>query len=65
VLEGEVLLGVAQPDVEAEPGSGSSTTDEVSLLSLIRGQTVLLPASLGAVPIAPRDHAALLDMYLP
>ena len=37
----------------------------VSLLALIAGQTILLPASIGAVTIAPRDAAALLDIYLP
>jgi mannose-6-phosphate isomerase len=64
VLEGEVLLSRSGEEVQSHV-AGSSTSDEVSLLSLIRGQTVLLPASLGAVTIAPRGNASLLDMYLP
>ena len=64
VLEGEVLLSRSGEAVQSHV-AGSSTSDEVSLLSLIRGQTVLLPASIGAVTIAPRERAALLDMYLP
>lgn len=64
VLEGEVLLSPSGEQVQTHVAS-SSTSDEVSLLSLIRGQTVLLPASLGAVTIAPRGKAAFLDMYLP
>jgi mannose-6-phosphate isomerase class I len=64
VLEGEVLLSRSGEQVQTHV-AGSSTSDEVSLLSLIRGQTVLLPASIGAVTIAGRGQAALLDMYLP
>ena len=64
VLEGEVLLSRSGESIHSHV-AGSSTSDEVSLLSLIRGQTVLLPASIGAVTIAGRERAALLDMYLP
>jgi mannose-6-phosphate isomerase len=64
VLEGEVLLSRSGESIHSHV-AGSSTSDEVSLLSLIRGQTVLLPASLGPVTIAGRERAALLDMYLP
>ena len=64
VLEGEVLLSRSGEDIQIHV-AGSSTSDEVSLLSLIRGQTVLLPASLGPVTLAARERAALLDMYLP
>jgi mannose-6-phosphate isomerase len=64
VLEGEVLLSRSGEAVQSHV-AGSSTSDEVSLLSLIRGQTVLLPASIGAVTVAPRGQGALLDMYLP
>jgi mannose-6-phosphate isomerase len=64
VLEGEVLLSRSGESIHSHV-AGSSTSDEVSLLSLIRGQTVLLPASLGPVTIAARERAALLDMYLP
>jgi mannose-6-phosphate isomerase len=65
VLEGEVLLSGSSPQVEAGRRIGASTSDEVSLLSLIRGQTVLLPASLGQITVASRDAAVMLDMYLP
>ncbi len=65
VLEGEVLLGCSAPDVAAGQRPGASTSDEVSLLALVRGQTALLPASLGEVSLAPRQSAALLDIYLP
>ena len=34
-------------------------------LHLSRGQTVLLPASLGAVPLLAKETCTLLDMYLP
>jgi len=65
VLEGEVLLSGSGPQVELGRKPGATTTDEVSLLSLIRGQTVLLPACLGEVTVASRDSAVMLDMYLP
>jgi mannose-6-phosphate isomerase len=65
VLEGEVLLGCSAPDVAAGQLPGASASDEVALLSLVRGQTVLLPASLGEVSLAPRHSAVLLDIYLP
>jgi mannose-6-phosphate isomerase len=61
VLEGELFVGSAQ----AVTSRGNTTSDEVSLLSLIPGQTVLLPASLPAVTIAPRETSVFLDMYLP
>lgn len=65
VLEGEVLLGASGDDVQSHQAAGSTTTDEVLLFSLIPGQTVLVPASLGAITIAPRERVTLLDMYLP
>lgn len=61
VLEGELFVGSSQ----AVESRGSTTSDEVSLLSLIRGQTVLIPASLPGVTLAPRGECILLDMYLP
>jgi mannose-6-phosphate isomerase len=65
VLEGEVLLSGSSPQVESGRKLGASTSDEVSLLSLIRGQTVLLPACLGQITVASRESAVMLDMYLP
>jgi mannose-6-phosphate isomerase len=65
VQEGEVLLSRSGDEVRSHSAAGSSTSDEVSLLALIAGQTILLPASIGAVTIAPRGAATLLDMYLP
>jgi mannose-6-phosphate isomerase len=65
VLEGEVLLGCSSLDVAAGQRPGATTSDEVSLLSLVRGQTVLLPACLGEVSLAPRRSAVVLDVYLP
>lgn len=65
LLDGEVLLSGSGPQVESGRKLGATTTDEVSLLSLIRGQTVLLPACLGQVSVASRDSAVMLDMYLP
>jgi hypothetical protein len=35
------------------------------LLSLVRGQTALLPACWGPVTIAPRETAVMIEMYLP
>lgn len=64
VLEGEVLLG-SGPEAAAHLSHGSTTSDEVSLLSLLRGQTVLIPASLTSIALAPLGRAVLLDMYLP
>jgi mannose-6-phosphate isomerase len=65
VLEGEVF--VASEDLH--PGYLATqtmpTTDEVFVLSLIRGQTTLLPAGLGPVTVAPRSRAVVLDIYLP
>jgi mannose-6-phosphate isomerase len=61
VLAGELFVGSSQ----AVESRGSTTSDEVSLLSLIRGQTVLIPASLPGVTLAPRGECTLLDRYLP
>jgi mannose-6-phosphate isomerase len=61
VLEGELFLGSSQAVV----ARGNTTSDEVSLLSLIRGQTVLVPACLPSVTVAPREQCVFLDMYLP
>jgi len=65
VLEGEMLLSGSAPQVESGRRLGASTSDEVSLLSLIRGQTVLVPACLGEITVAARDAAVMLDVYLP
>jgi mannose-6-phosphate isomerase class I len=61
VLDGELFVGSAQ-----EVGDrGNTTSDEVSLFSLIRGQTLLVPASVTDVTVAPRERCVFLDMYLP
>jgi mannose-6-phosphate isomerase len=65
VLEGEILLGATAADVEAHRRPGATTCDEVSLVSLVRGQTVLVPACLSAITVAPRERAVVIDMYLP
>jgi mannose-6-phosphate isomerase len=65
VLEGEALLGVSSPAAAARTHAGSTTNNEVSLLTLFRGQTVLLPASLPSVLVGTTGRAVLLDMYLP
>jgi mannose-6-phosphate isomerase len=65
VIEGEALLGGSADEAIAAKQPGSTTSDEVTLLSLIRGQTVLLPASITAATIAPRKRCVLLDIYLP
>ena len=61
VIEGELFAGA--------PGALDSNrpiaADNVMVLALKRGQTILLPASLGEVAIAPRQECVLLDMYLP
>jgi mannose-6-phosphate isomerase len=61
VLEGELFLGSSQ----AVDSRGNTTSDEVGLLSLIRGQTVLVPASYSRATVAPREECVFLDMYLP
>jgi mannose-6-phosphate isomerase len=53
VLEGTVDIGW-EGDAHAGPSAPLSC-----------GQTILLPASLGAVLLSPRTACALLDMYLP
>jgi mannose-6-phosphate isomerase len=65
VLEGELFLASEALNADRLATQSTPTTDEVSLLSLIRGHSVLLPASLGPVTIAPRDKAVAIDMYLP
>jgi mannose-6-phosphate isomerase len=65
VLAGDLLLGASPPDIESGSQPGASTGNEVSLLSLTRGQTVLIPASLPSVALSPRERCTLLDMYLP
>jgi len=65
VLAGDLLLGASPPDIDSGRQLGASTSNEVSLLSLTRGQTVLVPASLPPVALAPRERCTLLDMYLP
>lgn len=61
VLDGELFVGSAQAVGER----GNTTSDEVSLFSLIRGQTLLVPASVTDVTVAPRQRCVFLDMYLP
>jgi mannose-6-phosphate isomerase len=56
VLDGE--LTVSTTDVP-------DAADETSQLILLRGQTVLLPASVGKVAIIPRGECRFLDIYLP
>jgi len=65
VLEGDLLLGASPREANVARQLGTSTSNEVSLLPLGRGQTVLLPACLPPVAIAPRQSGTLLDMYLP
>ncbi len=61
VLDGELFVGSAA----AVAARGNTTSDEVSLFSLIRGQTLLVPASVTDVTVAPREKCVFLDMYLP
>jgi len=61
VLEGELFVGASS----AVGARGSTTSDEVSLCSLIVGQTVLVPASIRQLSVAPRETCVFLDMYLP
>ncbi len=61
VLDGELFVGSTQ----AVSTRGNTTSDEVSLFSLIRGQTLLIPASVTDVTVAPRERCVFLDMYLP
>jgi mannose-6-phosphate isomerase len=61
VLEGELFVG-ASSTVSAR---GSSTSDELSLCSLIAGQTLLVPASIRDLTVAPRERCVFVDMYLP
>lgn len=65
VLEGEALIGVSSSEAASRPLVGSTTSNEVSLLTLHRGQTVLLPACLPPVLLGTHDRTVLLDMYLP
>jgi mannose-6-phosphate isomerase len=61
VLEGELYLSVA-----GDATSGSNTTsDQVSIFSLIAGQTLLVPASVERVSVASPTTCVFLDMYLP
>jgi mannose-6-phosphate isomerase len=65
VLAGDLLLGASSAAAEAARQLGASTSNEVALLALSRGQTVLLPAALPSVALAPRGPCTLLDMYVP
>jgi mannose-6-phosphate isomerase len=55
VLEGSVTLRSAEPRETANPWPRHLT----------RGQTILLPATVGAVELESSSTAVLLDMYLP
>ena len=61
VLEGEALVGPAS-DISKplEPAA-----DGVWMHSLVRGQTLLVPASIGNLAVRPRGRSVLLDMYVP
>lgn len=65
VLAGEVLISAAGASIADETESISATTDEMSLVTLLQGQTALIPACLPPVAVAPRQQAVMLDMYLP
>lgn len=65
VIEGEALLGVQQPGADGREVSSSTTSNEVSLVTLLRGQTALVPACLPPVLVGARESAVVLDMYLP
>lgn len=65
VLEGEALLGVSLPGSSSRNITASTTSNEVSLVTLLKGQTVLLPACLPPILIGSTSRAVLLDMYLP
>jgi mannose-6-phosphate isomerase len=61
VLEGELLLGSAS----VLGGGGEPAADDLSVFSLVRGQTLLVPASARGLAVLPRGSCVLLDMYLP
>ena len=61
ILAGEALVGPANDLI----GPGEPAADNVSILSLARGQTLLLPASVGDLAVRPHGACVLLDMYLP
>jgi len=61
VLAGELLVGAA----DAIRPLGSTTSDQVSIISLIAGQTLLVPASASELTVAPRETCEFLDIYLP
>jgi mannose-6-phosphate isomerase len=61
VLEGELFVGSSR----ALGTRGSTTSDQVSVVSLIAGQTLLVPASATELTVAPRGTCVILDMYLP
>ncbi len=61
VLRGELFAGSAA----AVSGRGSATSDPVSVISLIAGQTLLVPACIRDLTVAPRQKCEFLDMYLP
>jgi mannose-6-phosphate isomerase len=65
VLEGEALLGISPAGRISRDVSASTTSNEVSLVTLLSGQTVLLPACLPPVLLGSTTRAVLLDMYLP
>ncbi len=61
VLSGELFAGTAA----AISGRGSATSDQVAVISLIAGQTLLVPASVRDLSVSPRNKCEFLDMYLP
>jgi mannose-6-phosphate isomerase len=61
VLAGELYVSVAG----VEASRGNTTSDEVSIFSLIAGQTLLVPASVDQLTVAAPKSSVFLDMYLP
>jgi mannose-6-phosphate isomerase len=61
VLEGELFVGSSG----AVNKLGSTTSDQVLIISLIAGQTLLVPASVRGLTVATRQSCVFLDMYLP
>jgi mannose-6-phosphate isomerase len=61
VLSEELFVGMSA----ALASRGSTTSDQVSVISLIKGQTLLVPAACGELTVAPRESCEFLDMYLP
>jgi mannose-6-phosphate isomerase len=65
VVAGEALLGIAPLGRVGREVSSTTTNNQVSLLTLPQGQSVLLPACHPPIFVGSTDRAVLLDMYLP